>query len=85
MFVAIHKISVFPISLFFVALMDTRVYSSFRVKMSTHLIYYWGKCRNLHVGVPGYGPPKVISTHFCLLVTDSVTTFPQSTFEGKTQ
>ena len=23
-----------------------------------------GQCRNLHVGAPGYRPPKVISTHF---------------------
>ena len=45
----------------------------------------WGHCRNLHVGVPGYRPPKVISTHFFRLVTDSATTFPQSTFEGKTR
>ena len=38
---------------------------------------YWafqGQCRNLHVGVPEYRPPKVISTHFCRLVTDSATT-----------
>ena len=32
--------------------------------------------------VPRYRPPKVISTHFCQLVTDSATTFPQSTFEA---
>ena len=44
-----------------------------------------GQCRNLHVGVPGYRPPKVTSTHFCWLVTDSATTFPKSTFEGKTR
>ena len=41
-------------------------------------LYRWGQCRNLHVGVPGYRPPKVISTHFRRLVTDSATTFPQS-------
>ena len=44
-----------------------------------------GQCRNLLVGVPGYRPPEVISNHFCRLVTDSATTFPQSTFEGKTR
>ena len=44
-----------------------------------------GQCRNLHVGVPGCRPPKVISDHFCRLVTDSTTTFPQSTFEEKTR
>ena len=34
----------------------------------------WGQCRNLHVGVPWYRTPKVISTHFCRLVADSATT-----------
>ena len=29
-----------------------------------HLRENWGQCRNLHVGFAGYGPPKVISTHF---------------------
>ena len=48
------------------------------------LLSSWGQCRNHHVGIPGYWPPKVISTHFCWLATDSTTTFPQSTFEGKT-
>ena len=41
------------------------------------------QCRNLHVGVPGYRPPKVISTHFCRLVTDSATTFPQAHLRGR--
>ena len=45
----------------------------------------WGQSRNLRVGVPGYRLPKVVSTHFCRLVTDSETTFPQSRSEGKTQ
>ena len=45
----------------------------------------WGQCRDLHVGVPGCRPPNVISAHLCRLVTDSATTFLQSTFEGKTR
>ena len=44
-----------------------------------------GTMQNLHVGVPGYRLPKMISTHFGRLVTDSATTFPQSTFEGTTR
>ena len=28
----------------------------------------WRQCRNLHVGVPGYRPPKMISIHFYRLV-----------------
>ena len=49
------------------------------------LIAWRGQCRNLHAGVPGYRPPKVISTHFCRLVTNSATNFPQCAFEGKTR
>ena len=40
-----------------------------------------GRCRNIHVGVPWYRPPKVTSTHFRPLVTDFATTLPESTFE----
>ena len=29
-----------------------------------HQLITWGKCKNLHVGVPGYRPLRVISTHF---------------------
>ena len=41
-----------------------------------------GQCRNLHLGIPEYRLPKVISNHFRPLVTDSATTFHQSTLEA---
>ena len=48
------------------------------------IAFFHEQCRYLHIGVPIYRPPKMTSTHFYQLITDSATTVPQSTFEGKT-